>query len=90
MGLGALVVGMGSREAAEFALRRTRKHFADKKAKAAKERKAAAEKAADTYQPPTQEKKPPKKKEGVVKDVKDTVSNIRKRQQALEEASGDK
>jgi hypothetical protein len=28
-----------------------------------------------------------KKKQGVVKDVKDTVSNIRKRQQALDDAS---
>jgi hypothetical protein len=32
-------------------------------------------------------KKHRKKKKGVVKDVKDTVSNIRKRQQALDEAS---
>jgi hypothetical protein len=32
-------------------------------------------------------KKHRKKKTGVVKDVKDTVSNIRKRQAALDEAS---
>ena len=31
-----------------------------------------------------------KKKQGVVKDVKDTLSAIEKRQQALDEASGDK
>ncbi len=32
-------------------------------------------------------KKKKKKKGGVIKDVKDTASNIRKRQQALDEAS---
>jgi hypothetical protein len=61
MGLASLVVGMGSGEAAKLALKRTRKYFADKKAKSAAERKAKADKAADTYQPPTQEKKKPKK-----------------------------
>jgi len=31
-----------------------------------------------------------KKKGGVIKDIKDTASNIQKRQQALDEASSDK
>ena len=35
-------------------------------------------------------RKKKKKKQGVVKDVKDTLSAIEKRQQALDEASGDK
>ena len=31
-----------------------------------------------------------RKKEGVIKDIKDTASNIKKRQEALAEASGNK
>jgi hypothetical protein len=88
MGIASILSGLGSQAAGEYVLKRTRKYFADRKAKKAKTTKAKAEKAADTYQPPSEPKpkKKPKKKEGFARHGSNIGTSIRNRRRAQEES----